>query len=57
MLSCMDLSDPSCVEFASHLIEKGADPNMSALDGDTPLIITCKNISQPNCVDMVKCLL
>ena len=37
MMNMMDVSDPSCIDFTKFLLEKGADPIMSDLHGNTPL--------------------
>jgi len=36
-MTMIDLSEPSCVNFAKYLLDKGADPNIGDLDGNTPL--------------------
>ncbi len=33
----IDLTDASCVDFAKFLLEKGANPNINDLDGNTAL--------------------
>jgi ankyrin repeat protein len=37
LMTMIDLSEPSCVNFAKYLLDKGADPNIGDLDGNTPL--------------------
>lgn len=37
IMNMIDLSEPSCVNFAKYLLEKGADPNIADVDGNTAL--------------------
>ena len=37
MMNMIDLSEPSCVNFAKYLLDKGADLNIADVDGNTPL--------------------
>jgi len=39
IMNMIDLSEPSCVNFAQFLLDKGADPNIADVDGNTPLHI------------------
>ena len=39
IMNMMDLSDPSCVEFTKFLLEKGADPNLTDVQGNSPLLL------------------
>jgi ankyrin repeat protein len=32
LMTMIDLSEPSCVNFAKYLLDKGADPNIGDLD-------------------------
>lgn len=36
-MNMIDLSEPSCVNFAKYLLDKGADANIADVDGNTPL--------------------
>jgi ankyrin repeat protein len=38
-MTMMDISDSSCIEFTKFLLEKGADVNMTDVEGNCPLVL------------------
>jgi ankyrin repeat protein len=44
----MDLSDPSCIDFTKFLLEKGADVNMTDVEGNCPLVLLAPHLCPHN---------